>query len=277
LRELCKSGLPSLILLGGPTGVGKTTIARIIGEELGCKEFIETNAATDGGIDKVRDVKRDLRSFPLSGGTRIWYFDEVHQSSRQFQEGLLKETEDTLDHDKFIFSSSEPDKLIAAIKNRASRFDLKPLSKDDLGTLIYNVIAAEKMRFGEAVIDQIVESAEGSARQALVMLEQAAAAGDDKAALEVVKRTASEQEGGNFCKILLEGSWAKAQKFLKGDVDPEGLRRGVMAYMAKGLVEDWLKGPKEMKAAKALRLFQYLFQNGKPDLVRCTWEFFTLA
>jgi DNA polymerase III gamma/tau subunit len=265
LRKMVEeNNLPSLTLLGGPSGVGKTTIARIIRDQMVDNpqlNFIEINAGTDGGIDKVRTIKDQMHQVPFGSKYKIWLIDEAHRITDAAAQAFLVPTEDTPAHAKFIFSSSEPDKLIRALQTRATRFDLKPLSSSHLNSLLVDT----------CMLEEIIASCEGSARQAMVMLEQAAAAKDDAEALEIVRRASPNHENLNFCQILLKGKWPEAAKAIKQmEMEPERVRRGVMAYMANVL----LNNPGNERAARALVRYQYLFQLGKPDLVLATWEFF---
>jgi DNA polymerase III gamma/tau subunit len=275
LRKMVEeNNLPSLILLGGPSGVGKTTIARVIRDQMVKNpelNFIEINAGTDGGIDKVRTIKDQMHQVPFGSKYKIWLIDEAHRITDAAAQAFLVPTEDTPPHAKFIFSSSEPDKLIRALQTRATRFDLKPLPEKDLINLLFDTCTSEKIDATDALIQEIIASCEGSARQALVMLEQAAAAKDDAEALEIVRRASPNAENINFCQTLLKGNWKEAAKAIKQmERDAESTRRGVMGYMANVL----LNNPGNEKAARALARYQYLFQLGKPDLVLATWEFF---
>lgn len=279
LRKMVEADdLPSLILLGGPSGVGKTTIARIIRDLMVKKpevNWIEVNAGTDGGIDKVRAIKDQMRSVPLGSKYKMWLIDEAHRVTEAAAQGFLVPTEDAPPHAKFIFSSSEPDKLPRALQTRASRFDLRPLADDDIMELLRTVSAVEGVEISKEVMKEITANCEGSARQAVVMLEQAAAAKDDDEALEIVQRAGTSKESYNLCKILLEGTWEGALKALKAsEKDAESVRRGVLAYMSKGVVDGWLKGPRQKQALLAIKLFQFLFANGMSDLVLATWEYF---
>lgn len=275
LRKMVEEdNLPTLILLGGPSGVGKTTIARIIRDKMVGNpqlNFIEVNAGTDGGIEKVRDIKDKMHPIPMGSRYKIWLIDEAHRVTDAAAQGFLVPTEDAPKHAKFIFSSSEPDKLIRALQTRAYRFDLKPLADKHVKDLLRDTMEKEYINACDAVVDEIVAGCEGSARQALVMLEQAAAAKNVEEALEVVRRNSPNAENINFCQVLLKGKWPEAAKAIKRmEMEPERVRRGVIAYMANVL----LNNPGNQRAAKALRGFQFLFPHGKPDLVLATWEFF---
>jgi DNA polymerase-3 subunit gamma/tau len=273
IQRLLAGEFPSFVLLGGPSGVGKTTIARLIRKDLNVSDtdFVEINAGTDGGVDDVRNIKRYTNSLALGGNYRMWLIDEAHKLTPQAQNAFLKETEDAHDHVKFIFCSTEPDKLIRPLQTRATRFDLKPLSREDIKRVIRTACGEEIDIPNVKVMDAIAENCQGSAREALVMLEQADAATNLEEMLEIVSRTGEEKVSENFCQILLKETWHHAAKAIKdGDLDPEKTRRGVLGYMSSVL----LNNPKNARAARALKCYQFLFQNGKADLILATWEFF---
>jgi len=276
LQGMLKKGtVPQFLLFGGPSGVGKTTVARILKEELECSDidFTEVNAATSGGIDFVRDLRKSIGLHSLGGKSRVWLVDESHAITTAAQQAMLKETEDVPKNVYFIFASSEPDKLIKALQTRATRFDFRSLAVDDQMELLRTVAAAENLDFEKKVLQEIVEAADGSARRAIVLLEQAAAAQDVNEQLVIVHRGNVKAQAISLCREMLSGSWSQAAKTLSHlDDDPEGVRRLILSYMTKTLLGG---GKTTEKAARAIQCCQYnLFDSGKAGLVLAVYEFF---
>lgn len=207
-------------------------------------------------------------SYFVEGGIVV---HNCHRGSDQFQQAFLIPTENTPKHVKFVFLTSEADKLIRPLQTRAHRFDLNPLSHDDLMELMRTVMSSEDIDVSKSVMEEITATCEGSARQALVLLEQAWAAKDEKEALEVVQRASPNRESVNFAQVLLKDKWPEAVTSIKSlEMEPERVRRGLMNYMASVL----LNNPRNQKAARILKLFQFPFIHGKADLVLATYEFF---
>ena len=135
LRGLLKKGLPHAMLLTGPSGCGKTTVARIIKNKLQCQDsdFVELNSASDRGIDVIRGIDGRMRLGGLLGGPRIWLFDECHRLTKDAQEAMLKYLEDTPSHVYFLLATTEPDKLITAIRTRCTEVRFAAIGHEEIG------------------------------------------------------------------------------------------------------------------------------------------------
>jgi DNA polymerase-3 subunit gamma/tau len=174
--------------LVGESGCGKTTAARILAEELGCHDlaYREINASSDRGIDMVRDIQAGMGMAPMKGKVKMFVLDECHALQKPPQEALLKTLEDTPRHVYFILCTSDPSKLIPAVKTRCTEVKFDRVRSADMSDLIQLTLAkealtekdpkkrAEKASFdlSQNLKDRLIEAADGSPRKCLVLLEQ---------------------------------------------------------------------------------------------------------
>jgi DNA polymerase-3 subunit gamma/tau len=135
---LNKESCPHSFLLSGPTGCGKTTLARIIAAELGCfgSDYKEIDSADFRGIDTIREIGKQCMYKPLESSCRVFVIDECHKMTNDAQNAFLKRLEDTPKHVYFILCTTDPSKLIPTIRGRCSQFQVKPLSEKVLLRLL---------------------------------------------------------------------------------------------------------------------------------------------
>lgn len=273
-RYLKDKNLPHSILLSGSSGVGKSSMAYILKEELGCIDidFQKLNASDFRGIDNVRDIRREMMLAPM-GACRIWLIEEAAGLTRASQEAFLDYLEYTPSHVYFILATTEPDKLLTTVRSRCTQIKLKSLTHRETTALLNRVAAAEKFSLGDEVIERISVISEGNARRALVCLENVSRLPTGEEQLQALERDASEASVVSLCQALLgqKTSWPEVARVLKtlGD-DPERARRQVLGYMANVL----LGGGKACdRASRIIAHFQCNFiDSGRAGLVRACFE-----
>jgi DNA polymerase III gamma/tau subunit len=259
---------PHVFLLNGPTGCGKTTLARIIAAQVGCEEvdFKEVNAANFRGIDTVREMIDSSRYKGINGGTRVWLVDEVHKMTNDAQNAFLKLLEDTPKHAYFILATTEPEKLLPTIKGRCINLQVKALSEGDMMRLLKYVVKSEEKTLDASVYEQIVQDSLGLPRNALQILEKVLKLPADKQ-LEAAKQSAAQySESIELCRALLgKAPWKKVVSILNGlkEQEAESIRRHVLGYAQSVL----LKGENDRAAFMIEEFREPLYNIGFPGLV----------
>ena len=264
VASIIERGSSQCFLFTGASGLGKTTLARITAIEFGCLEqdILEIAAAIYTGVEAMRGVVETLQYKPFGKGQKkAIIVDECARLSGNAWDSLLKATEEPPEHVIWLFCTTEPGKVPAALKTRSSYFTLKPVPEPELVEFIDVICQKEKFKTSTAVIDMIAREADGSPRQALVFLEMCANVTDRKMAADLL-RTALESDAViELARFVLaaNGSWAKAMAIFGklSDDNPEGTRIIIVNYLAKVLA-----GAKtEKDACHALRLLDCFSQS----------------
>lgn len=226
--------VPHAILFHGPSGCGKTTLARIVREELGCGDFDfkELNSAAFRGIDTIREIQKQMTLAPCGGPCRVWLLDEVHMLSKDAQNAALKMLEDTPSHVYFLLCTTEPQKLIAAVRTRCSDMAVRLLTPDELKGVLTYVNKKEKITISKEVEDELITSAMGSARTLLVLLERVQHLNDDERVKAIADKLADDNEAIDLCRALIsKAPWKRVAEILRGlKADAESVRWAVLGY-----------------------------------------------
>lgn len=270
LKGMLSSGeLPHTLLFEGPTGCGKTTLARIVAAELGCKgmDLREVDSADFRGIDTVREIRKKSRFLPLEGKCRVWIIDECHKMTNDAQNALLKILEDTPSHVYFILCTTDPGKLLPTVKGRCSIFQVRLLTDREMMRLIRKVVKAEKEDLDREVYHSIVEGAAGHPRNALQILHKILQVPKDERVSIAKKAQKEEADSIELCRALMKNkSWGQIAKILKPlqkDYDPESIRRHLLGYAQSVL----LNGENDVAAAILEVLQEPTYNTGWPAIV----------
>jgi DNA polymerase-3 subunit gamma/tau len=185
-------------LFTGTRGVGKTTIARIFAKSLNCErgassepcgecetclaidagryiDLLEIDAASNTGVDNVRDLIENAQYMPSRGRYKVYLIDEVHMLSKAAFNALLKTLEEPPEHVKFLFATTDPEKLLVTVLSRCLQFNLKRLDEDQIAGQIAMILKAEGIDADTGAIAQLAKAADGSLRDGLSLLDQAIA------------------------------------------------------------------------------------------------------
>ncbi|HEX3495382.1 MAG TPA: DNA polymerase III subunit gamma/tau [Methylocella sp.] len=261
-------------ILTGVRGVGKTTTARILARafnyevpargaepavtrptihmpELGvhCQAIIESrhvdviemDAASHTGIDDVREIIESARYLPVMARTKVYIIDEVHMLSKQAFNGLLKTLEEPPDHVKFVFATTEIEKVPVTVRSRCQRFDLRRVDTGVLTGYLASICAKEAVAIEDEALSLVARAAEGSVRDALSLLDQAIAHGTGlpgAIAADTLRAMLGLADRGRIVDLfeaLMRGQMAEALSTLKElhdfGADPSEVLAGLAEFV----------------------------------------------
>jgi DNA polymerase III subunit gamma/tau len=212
-------------LLTGTRGVGKTTIARILAKSLNCVngvtatpcgvcaactdidagrfvDLLELDAASNTGIDNMREILDNARYAPTIGRYKVYLIDEVHMLSKAAFNSMLKTLEEPPEHVKFVLATTDPQKIPVTVLSRCLQFNLKLLAVDVIAARLGAILRAEGIAFDDAAVKQVAHAAHGSMRDALSVLDQAIAYGAGEVRSDSVRTMLGSVETEHIYRIV---------------------------------------------------------------------------
>jgi len=265
-NAIARGRIAHAFLLTGVRGVGKTSTARLIAKALNCIgpdgqggptidpcnlcepcraiaegrhiDVIEMDAASHTGVDDVREIIEAVRYASVSARYKIYIIDEVHMLSKNAFNALLKTLEEPPEHVKFLFATTEVNKVPVTVLSRCQRFDLRRIPAEKLADHFAHVAEAELVKVEPEALGMIARAAEGSARDGLSILDQAIAHGGGEVSAEQVRDMLGLADRGRIRRLLdlvLAGDATQALAELDEahdlGIDPSGLLRGLMEVL----------------------------------------------
>ena len=240
LTNAIKTGrVAHAFLFTGTRGVGKTSMARILAKALNCLSFdsatatpcntceaciaisrgddidvIEIDGASNRGIEEIRDLRRNASLHPARCRYKIYYIDEVHMLTKEAFNALLKTLEEPPAHVKFIFATTEAEKVPATIISRCQRFDFRNISTVEIAGHLANICKAEKIPISEGAVFRVAKAAAGSMRDGISLLDQliSSVAGGQLEEHDVLRvlGTPPDERIGELMKSMSEGQTGAA-------------------------------------------------------------------
>jgi DNA polymerase-3 subunit gamma/tau len=258
-----KGRLSHAYIFSGSRGVGKTTAARLLAKAVNCEEgpqpepcnrcdicreidegrsldVIEIDGASNRGIDQVRQLRENVKFAPSRARYKVYIIDEVHMLTTEAFNALLKTLEEPPAHVKFIFATTEPDKLPATIQSRCQRFDFRLLTREEIVGQLELIIGKEGYSLSRKALLDIARAAEGSLRDSQGLLEQVISFAGEEAGDELVEDVLHLVRG-EVLERFIKGIEKRDYPDLIRVVDELASRGFDMRNFLKEILE-WLRG-----------------------------------
>ena len=251
-------------LFTGPRGTGKTSTARILAKAVNCTgdgekpcnrceictaitegrlmDLIEIDAASNTSVDDIRDLRDKVGFRPAEAKTKFYIIDEVHMLSKSAFNALLKTLEEPPPHVIFVLATTEPEKIPATIKSRCQRFDFRRISVKDIVGRLQFIVENEGLRAEPEALTFIARQAGGSMRDAISLLDQLTAYGQDEISLELVHSVLGTAKNAATVGVVdrllagdIPGGLAQINEVVGSGVEPRQFTLEMLEYL-RGLM-----------------------------------------
>lgn len=285
--QVVNNSISHAYLFTGTRGTGKTTLARIFARAINCEnprngspccecatckalaepnsDIYELDAASNNGVDNIRDIKDSVQYQPLLSRYKVYIIDEVHQLTTQAFNAFLKTLEEPPEYCVFILATTEPQKLPQTILSRCLKLDFRLVSNDGLCAHLSNILDKENIKYTAEGVNLIAESGEGSVRDSLSVLEACISASTSLVDYELVLDVLGSNNPGfilNTCNAILGGDI----NFALEQIEYASSRGKNMPVLCRDILKtlrDLLIIKNNSNAEKFLKLPQKVFDTAK--------------
>ncbi len=272
-------------LFTGPRGTGKTSVAKILAKVINCEDeaqpcgncsfckmrqeenldIIEIDAASNNGVDEIRELKRKINLTPSYGQYKVYIVDEVHMLTTSAFNALLKTLEEPPPYVLFVLATTEPHKVPETILSRCQRMDFKRLTDKAIIERLLDIKEKEKINIEEFAIQEIARLAQGGMRDAIGLLEQATAYNPDQEItaedIHTINSSIGEKELEQIFIDVIDGDFesilTKTEKYYNQGKNVTKILEEIINYMRKCLLEKKLGRENSKIVAKINEAVEY--------------------